>query len=78
MTLLLVLVLSLQPAFLPPAYQPAVARRKFLAGQGTVQYAYNQCAVPTARPRPHATARACTRRTGVPGYPPVPAYASTL
>eukprot|EP00961_Rhodomonas_salina_P134756 1812493-Rhodomonas_salina.1 len=58
--------------FVPPAYQPAVACRKFLHVRSPVQYAYNQSAAQTARLYPP---RGCTR---LPGYPPAPAYASTL
>eukprot|EP00961_Rhodomonas_salina_P268282 3625651-Rhodomonas_salina.1 len=69
-------------AFVPPAYQPAAERRKFLGSRGTVQYAYEQCAVPPLPARcctlQRAACSACTCRAGVPGYAPVPTYASTL
>eukprot|EP00961_Rhodomonas_salina_P218649 2954931-Rhodomonas_salina.1 len=70
------IILSLHTAFVPPAYQPAVALRKFLAVRSPVQYAYyNQSAAQTARPRPHATARREHRMYqphGCTGLPPGP------
>eukprot|EP00961_Rhodomonas_salina_P167183 2253190-Rhodomonas_salina.1 len=79
------IILSLHTAFVPPAYQPAVARRKFLCARSPVQFAYNQSAVQTARPRtlprapvPGYPPRGCTGLPPGPGVPGYPGYASTL